>query len=79
VHCSKRNALSFFPTKRCEDVGPPKCYELAVEWLIHCGLIHRIARVSKPAIPLKSYEKSGAFKLFAVDIGLLSAMSLLNV
>lgn len=56
-----------------------KDYELALSWLIDCGLVHKIARVAKPAIPLKSYEDFGAFKLFIVDVGLLAAMSDLDV
>jgi predicted AAA+ superfamily ATPase len=51
-------------------------YETALEWLIKGGLIHRVSRVSKPFLPLKGYANStGAFKLFLVDVGLLSAMS----
>ncbi|WP_229216713.1 ATP-binding protein [Dyadobacter sp. 3J3] len=49
-------------------------YELALSWLIDCGLVHKVNRISKPAIPLKAYEDFGAFKLFMVDIGLLGAM-----
>jgi predicted AAA+ superfamily ATPase len=51
-----------------------KDYELALSWLIDCGLVHKICRVTKPAIPLKAYEDRGSFKLFLVDIGLLTAM-----
>ncbi|MGA1978629.1 MAG: ATP-binding protein [Bacteroidales bacterium] len=51
-----------------------KEYELALSWLIDCGQVNRVFRVTKPAIPLKAYEDRGAFKLFLVDIGLLSAM-----
>jgi predicted AAA+ superfamily ATPase len=36
--------------------------------------VHKICRVTKPAIPLKAYEDRSAFKLFLVDIGLLTAM-----
>ena len=55
-------------------------YETVLEWLIKSGLIHRVSRVSKPAIPLKSYaNSSGAFKLFMVDVGLLSAMCKVDV
>jgi predicted AAA+ superfamily ATPase len=51
-------------------------FEYAIEWLARGGLIHRIARISKPAIPLKGYEwQSGAFKLFIVDVGLMSALA----
>lgn len=51
-----------------------KDYELALSRLIDCGLVHKICRVKKPAIPLKAYEDRSAFKLFIVDIGLLAAM-----
>ncbi|MCK5838566.1 MAG: ATP-binding protein [Bacteroidales bacterium] len=52
-----------------------KDYELALSWLIDCGQVHKICRVSKPAIPLKAYEDISAFKLFMVDVGLLTAMA----
>jgi len=51
-----------------------KDYELALSWLIDCGQVHRVCRVTKPGIPLKAYEDRSAFKLFHVDTGLLSAM-----
>ena len=51
-----------------------KDYELAMSWLVDCGLVHKISRVTKPAIPLKAYEDLSAFKLFVVDVGLLCAM-----
>jgi predicted AAA+ superfamily ATPase len=51
-------------------------FEIALEWLIESGLIHRVSRVSKPAMPLRSYAPStGAFKLFMCDVGLMSALS----
>ena len=56
-----------------------KEYELAMSWLIDCGLIHKINRATKPAIPLKAYEDFSAFKLFLVDVGLLTAMGDLDV
>jgi len=56
-----------------------KEYELAMSWLIDCGLIHKINRVTKPALPLKAYEDFSAFKLFIVDVGLLGAMGNLDV
>lgn len=51
-----------------------KEYELALLWLTDCGLIHKIHRVTAPNLPLKAYEDLKAFKLFLVDIGLLSCM-----
>jgi predicted AAA+ superfamily ATPase len=57
-----------------------KMFEVALEWLIKSGLIHRVSRVSKPAMPLKSYaDSTGAFKLFLCDVGLMSAMSRVDV
>ncbi len=51
-----------------------KDYELALAWLSDCGQVHRVFGVSKPALPLKAYEDRNAFRLFLVDIGLMSAM-----
>jgi len=54
-------------------------YELAMMWLSDSGLIHRINRISKPGMPLKAYEDTGAFKLYMLDTGLLCALSGLEV
>lgn len=51
-----------------------KDYELAMLWLTDCGLVHKIHRVTSPCLPLKAYEDLKAFKLFLVDVGLLSCM-----
>lgn len=51
-----------------------KDYELSLAWLIDCGLIYKVNRISKPSIPLSGYIDNGAFKLYAVDVGLLAAM-----
>jgi predicted AAA+ superfamily ATPase len=55
-----------------------KEYELALLWLIDCGLVYKTNRISKPALPLKAYEDLKAFKLYLLDIGLLSCMVRLN-
>jgi predicted AAA+ superfamily ATPase len=51
-----------------------KEYELALLWLTDCGLVHKVHRVTVPNLPLKAYEDLKAFKLFLVDVGLLSCM-----
>ncbi len=56
-----------------------KDYELALAWLMDCGLLHKVNRATKPALPLKAYEDFNAFKLFLVDVGLLAAMGNLDV
>ena len=54
-------------------------YELAMTWLLDCGLIYKVGRISKPAIPLMAYQDMNAFKLFVLDVGLLSAISNLDL
>lgn len=51
-----------------------KEFELAIEWLVNCGQIHKVFRAAKPSIPLKAYEDRSAFKIYLVDVGLLTAM-----
>jgi hypothetical protein len=51
-----------------------KDYEMAMLWLTDCGLVHRVSRVTTPSLPLKAYEDLKAFKLFLLDVGLLSCM-----
>ncbi|HSW35952.1 MAG TPA: ATP-binding protein [Candidatus Limnocylindrales bacterium] len=55
-----------------------KEYEQAMLWLTDCGLVHKVHRVNAPSLPLKAYEDLKSFKLFLVDIGLLSCMVRLN-
>lgn len=52
-----------------------KDFELAIQWLLDCGLIHKVQRVNKPSLPLKAYMDFNAFKIFLLDIGLLIAMA----
>lgn len=52
-----------------------KEYELALLWLIDCGLIHKVNRISTPHIPLAAYEDIKAFKIYLLDVGLLSCMA----
>ena len=54
-------------------------YELAMTWLIDCGLIYRISRVTKPDMPLMAYQDFNAFKLYILDVGLLGAMNELDI
>jgi predicted AAA+ superfamily ATPase len=56
-----------------------KDYEMAMSWLIDCGLVHKINRATKPAIPLKAYEDPSSFKLYLSDTGLMAAMGDIDV
>ena len=51
-----------------------KDFELAIQWLMDCGLIHKVQRIKKPDLPLKAYVDLNAFKIYLLDIGLLIAM-----
>ena len=46
----------------------------SLRWLEDAGLIGRVKRVKKPGLPLEGYA-DGAFKVFVLDVGLLSTMS----
>lgn len=52
-----------------------KEFETALLWLSGCGLIHKVHRINAPGLPLKAYEDLKAFKLFILDVGLLSCMT----
>jgi len=55
-----------------------KDYETAIQWLKDAGLIHMVNKVSKPAMPLKSYADRSSFKIYMNDVGLLGALSELD-
>ena len=54
-------------------------FEDAIQWLADAGIVHRVTRYTKPAHPVRTYEDSGIFKLFLHDVGLLGALSRLDV
>ena len=54
-----------------------KDYEIALQWLKDSGLVHSVPRIKKPNLPLSAYQDN-AFKLYGLDIGLLSAQSHLD-
>lgn len=58
--------------------GRAKDYETAIMWLADCGLVHKVSRVNNGQVPLKAYEDLKAFKLYVLDVGLLSCMVGLN-
>ncbi len=50
-------------------------YEIALSWLIDCGLVYQVNRVNNCKIPLSAYQDFSAFKLYLLDVGLLCAKS----
>jgi predicted AAA+ superfamily ATPase len=64
------------------DVKPnakSRDYRSALFWLAKCGLAYEVNRIALPHYPLASYAESEHFKLYMLDIGLLSAMSGLDI
>ena len=51
-----------------------KDFELAIQWLSDCGLIHLVHRIKKAGLPLNAYMELSAFKIYMVDVGLLAEM-----
>jgi predicted AAA+ superfamily ATPase len=48
-------------------------------WLQRAGLVHVIRQLSAPRLPLAAYESQAAFKLYALDTGLMTALAGLDV
>lgn len=50
-------------------------YESAIQWLTEAGLILKSYYISAPKLPLSGYVDHDVFKVFLLDVGLLSTMS----
>ncbi|MCL4415757.1 MAG: ATP-binding protein [Actinobacteria bacterium] len=57
------------PGARAKDL------EDALQWLVSAGMVYKVCKIEKPAIPLSAYSNEGYFKLYLSDIGLLRRMS----
>lgn len=53
-------------------------YENALTWLCSAGMAHKIYRIKKPGLPVSAYDDLAAFKLYAVDVGILRRLSRLD-
>lgn len=52
-----------------------KDFELAIQWLVDAGIVHKVCRVTEPGMPLAMYKELGVFKLFMLDCGLLACLA----
>ena len=64
---------------RIKEGARSKDFEISLNWLIDSGLVHKVSRVTDPKMPLKAYEDVSAYKLFLLDVGLLGAMTEIDV
>jgi predicted AAA+ superfamily ATPase len=69
---ARKNRRFFYGSLR--QGARAKDFEMAMQWLLDCGLLHRVDCVSKPDLPLAAY-RTAAFKLFMGDVGLLACAS----
>lgn len=53
-----------------------KDFEIAIQWLMDAGLVHKVERARDVKVPLKFYADIDAFKLYLLDVGLLGALSM---
>ncbi len=57
------------PGARAKDL------EDALQWLVSAGMVYKVHKIEKPAIPLSAYSSPTFFKVYLADVGLLRRMS----
>lgn len=72
-HLSQENKKFVFGHVR--QGARAKDYEEVLTWFASAGLICRVPRVTKAALPLSAYNDNKCFKVFLLDVGLLGSMS----
>jgi len=55
-----------------------KTMELALRWLLDAALVHQVHRVTAPRLPLAHYADESTFKLYYLDVGLVTSAVGLN-
>lgn len=50
-------------------------FEESIRWLVDYGAVRKVDRASALRLPLASYQDPNAFKLFGLDVGLMSAQA----
>lgn len=63
-----------FQYKYISKGGRSAVYDSSIQWLIDAGIALKCNNIIKPEIPLVSYKRVDAFKLYVSDIGLLVSM-----
>ncbi len=76
MQLAKENKKFFFG--QIKEGARMKEFEIAIQWLVDAGLIYKVHKVTKPALPLRAYVDFTSFKIFMLDIGLLAAKSELD-
>lgn len=71
IQLAKENRKFFFG--KIKEGARSKDFEEAIQILQDSGLISKVSKVHKPAIPLKTYADFSSYKLYFVDVGLMGA------
>lgn len=50
-------------------------YENALNWLRDADVVRKVNRMTRPGLPLSAYDDLGAFKIYAVDVGILRRLA----
>ena len=50
-------------------------YENALNWLKDADIVSKVSRITRPGLPLSAYDDLSAFKIYAVDVGILRRLS----
>ena len=50
-------------------------YENALNWLVDADIVSKVNRISRPGLPLSAYDDLSAFKIYAIDVGILRRLS----
>jgi predicted AAA+ superfamily ATPase len=53
-------------------------YEDAIQWLINAGIVYQVKLNTKPSLPLSAYDDQSAFKLYALDVGIIRNLAKLS-
>jgi len=73
AHLSRENKRFVFSAMR--PGARAREYEQALAWLLDAGLIYRARAVETGRSPLKHHAQDSTFKIYALDIGLLGALT----
>lgn len=66
-----------FLYKAVKEGARAREYEDALQWLVNAALVYKIYRSAAPGLPISAYDDLSAFKVYAVDVGLLRRLALL--
>jgi len=72
-HLARQNKKFFFSAVK--NGARARSFEAALSWLEDAGLILRANAVERDKQPLRHYADQNAFKIYALDVGLLGAMA----